>query len=200
MPTILTPGGSAGFERSVNPELSRVEAQGLFRSEICAHVEAHVGPIARVLHENQSQYVHLDVLVIPPSTRFPFTTLVTSGMSDRPMLAPYDEEEARNWARCEFVIGLPADWNGGSVDTWTDETFGPVAELLGAARYPHACESWIAPGHTIAPSGNGMLGSWTQKFSSVLVDWPYALPPELGRLQVSENEAINFYGLYFITP
>jgi len=56
--------------------------------QISDHVERHIGPIESVFHEIISDTVHVDVHFVPPTEARPWTTLVTSGMSDRPMAAP----------------------------------------------------------------------------------------------------------------
>src|SRR5271168_4489510 len=74
---------------------------------ITAHVERHVGPVARVIHETASQFVHVDILHVPPSAKRDFHVLVTSGLSDRPMNAPQGSEDCRY---AELYVCLPASW------------------------------------------------------------------------------------------
>jgi hypothetical protein len=75
------------------------------------HIEAHLGKIDSVFHELVSDLVHLDVHLIKPAAGRDFHTLVTSGMSDRPMSVPEGAEEYRY---SELLIGLPQDWPVGS--------------------------------------------------------------------------------------
>ena len=78
---------------------------------ISEHIERHLGPVSGVYHELLSDKVHLDVHIVPPSADFPFYTLVTSGMSDRPMTVPPGAsiEDAPPFA--ELCILLPSTWN-----------------------------------------------------------------------------------------
>ena len=57
---------------------------------ISRHVGRYVGPVAHVFHELVSDLVHVDVHLVPPQPNRDFVTLVTSGMSDRPMTLPPD--------------------------------------------------------------------------------------------------------------
>src|SRR5271155_3789322 len=78
---------------------------------ITAHVERHVGPVARVIHETASQFVHVDILHILPSATRDFQVLVTSGLSDRPMIAPQGSGESREDCRfAELYLCLPSEW------------------------------------------------------------------------------------------
>ena len=54
---------------------------------VSAHVEEFVGEPAHVFHEFLSDLVHVDVHVVEPRKKRNYYTLVTSGMSDRPMKA-----------------------------------------------------------------------------------------------------------------
>jgi hypothetical protein len=75
-----------------------------------------------VWHELASDLVHIDVHVTPPSPGRPRYTLVTSGMSDRPMSVPpgIDSRYA------ELMTALPADWPL-TAEAFRDEaTYWPV--------------------------------------------------------------------------
>ncbi len=56
--------------------------------EISDHIEAHIGEIHMVFHEIVSEQVHIDVHWVKPTKEHPFHTLITSGMSDKPMNTP----------------------------------------------------------------------------------------------------------------
>ena len=62
---------------------------------ITAHVARHVGPVAQVIHETASQFVHVDILHVLPSAKSDFHVLVTSGMSDRAMNVPEGCDDCR---------------------------------------------------------------------------------------------------------
>ena len=58
------------------------------------HVGRYVGKVRHVFHETISDLVHIDVHLVPPQPNRDFVTLVTSGMSDRPMDVPPDLRRA----------------------------------------------------------------------------------------------------------
>jgi hypothetical protein len=72
-----------------------------------AHIEKWIGKPATVFHELISDKVHIDIHIIPPSESRRCYTLVTSGMSDRPMKAP---EQRPDLAYAELFLSLPPDW------------------------------------------------------------------------------------------
>ena len=67
---------------------------------ISRHVGRYVGKVAHVFHEIVSDLVHVDVHLVPPQPNGDFVTLVTSGMSDRPMTLPADHCREHLRARC----------------------------------------------------------------------------------------------------
>src|SRR5688500_3683433 len=74
---------------------------------IANHIEKHVGPPDQVFHELVSTLVHIDVHMVAPTPQRNFFTLVTSGMSDKPMTVPEGAEEFRY---AEMAICLPPNW------------------------------------------------------------------------------------------
>ncbi|MFB6721297.1 hypothetical protein ACFCV3_14090 [Kribbella sp. NPDC056345] len=52
------------------------------------HIQTHFGPIDFVLHEVVGHLVTVHVYVIAPTAERPYQTLITSGMSERPMAVP----------------------------------------------------------------------------------------------------------------
>ena len=81
---------------------------------IADHVIAHIGPIANVFHEIKPDVVAIDLLVVGPSETRPVITLVTCGMSDRPIRIPIEDPD--DLARvpelrfAELLLCLPPDW------------------------------------------------------------------------------------------
>jgi hypothetical protein len=112
---------------------------------VASHVEKHVGPIAHFFHWPGPEIVHVDVLHVPPTTERPCHTLVTCGMSQRPMCAP---EAAPDCRYAELYLSLPPDWPV-RVDDAEERHVWPIRELAGLARLPHLSESWLWCGHTV---------------------------------------------------
>jgi hypothetical protein len=137
-----------------------------FADAIIRHVTRHVGAPAFVLHEIESELVHLDVHVVPPAAGRDDWFLFTTGMSARPMRVPGD---ARSSRFAELVMKLPRHWVFDRA-TWRREPrwFWPIRELRAAATLPHRHRTWLGPGHTImSPQGEAFDPS--TRLSAVIV-------------------------------
>ena len=114
------------------------------------HVRQHFGPIASVWHELASPLVHIDVHIVRPTPPRPCLTLVTSGMSEKPMAVPGGVEGNRF---CELMLSLPPDWPMGDDAFKDDRAYWPVELLKQIARLPRAQDTWIAEWHSV-PNGD----------------------------------------------
>lgn len=118
--------------------------------EISDHIEKHIGEIHMVLHELVSEQVHIDVHWVKPTKEHPFHTLITSGMSDKPMQTP---EEVDGCDYAELSICLPKDWKVSEEDFKDEKNYWPIRWLKYLARFPHEYNTWLGYGHTI-PNGD----------------------------------------------
>lgn len=114
------------------------------------HIERYFGPIAHVWHEIASDQVHLDVNVVEPSASRPHFTLITSGMSDRPMTVPAGSGAS---PYAELMLCLPADWPMTAPALDTTDDYWPIRTLKMAARLPHEYGTWLGEWHSI-PNGD----------------------------------------------
>ncbi|WP_224994400.1 suppressor of fused domain protein [Cesiribacter sp. SM1] len=167
---------------------------------ISNHIEKHVGTIASVFHEIVSDLVHIDVHWVKPSASFPFHTLVTSGMSDKPMTVPEGMEEHQY---AELCILLPADWeiNGDGLklmeEVFRDEkNYWPVRWLKIIARFPHEYNTWVGWGHTIPNGENAAPFAENTALGCMLLMPAVSLPTEFLELKINDHKTINFYCLY----
>lgn len=142
-----------------------------FLELIDQHITEHVGEPQTVIHEIASEFVHIDVHVVPP--RRPgrdFYTLITSGMSDRPMMTPR-QAKGRGFEFAELMLCMPSSWKIENYEVLTGESSEkdwPVIWLRRLARFPHEYKTWLWWGHSI-PNGdpplplstNTQLCGWT---------------------------------------
>jgi len=165
------------------------ENEGLHLEEIQTHLDEHLGTVETVFHELVSDVIHLDVLFLPAHPDKPYHSLVTSGVSDRPMAVPDDMED---FSRVELMVHLPADWPLDQQSLKNDENYWPIRWLKMIGRLPHDFDTWIGYGHTI-PNGNPAEPIANTPFTSVMLMPPYWHDPDFYQLQTKSGAKIFFF-------
>ena len=162
-------------------------------NRISNHIEKHLAPVATVFHEIVSELVHIDVHCIPASDDRPYITLITSGMSDRPMSPP---PEAKQYSYAELMICLPPDWPIKQESFRDENNYWPIRWLKRLARFPHEYDTWLFEGHTI-PSGDPPepFAENTQ-FCGWLLFPPLLVPDEFRELRVDSEKTIRFFAIF----
>ncbi len=161
--------------------------------EVGNHIERTLGPVENVWHEIVSDLVHIDVHPVEPSKERPCWTLVTSGMSERPMRVP---EGAEDFEYAELAICLPPDWPL-DMESFKDERiYWPVRLLKGLARMPHEYDTWLGPAHSIHNGESEAMTPYaanTKFCCSVLIPPLVMLPEEFGSLETSLGKRVHFH-------
>lgn len=201
MSTEITSGGSnvyryedhtpKGFELAIG-DGENIDA-------ISDHIEKHIGKIEFVFHEIVSDKVHIDVHWVKPGPDRPFHTLVTSGMSDKPMNVPQGVDSMEY---AELCILLPPNWNINAEsyalmeEVFSDENnYWPVRWLKHISRFPHEYNTWIGPRHTIPNGENADPFSANTKLGCMFIFPSICLPSEFTQLKLN-HKLIHFYSLY----
>ena len=152
------------------------------------HVERHLGPIDPVLHERESPIVHVDVLVVGPQDGVPYQTLVTCGMSERPMPVPADEAGPR----AELFLGLAPDWPL-EVEALRDERhWWPIRLLKQLARLPHEEGTVLWERHTVGDPTDAPFAEGTE-LCAALVAPPLLVPDGFRALEEPGADPIFFF-------
>jgi len=153
------------------------------------HIARYIGEPEMVLHEIDSDIVHIDIHCVLPGKGRNFTTLVTSGMSDKSMITPVEASEFRY---AELVMYLPSTWPLDREHSRLEEYYWPVRLLKDLTKMPHMLETWLGPGHTIA---NGEpaepYAANTRMCGSVLLE-PVLEPTGFRSLKASPVKTINY--------
>jgi hypothetical protein len=169
-----------------------------YANAIGEHITRHIGPVTDVFHEVQPHLVQLDILVVGPTADRPHITLVTCGMSDRPMRFPIEDPD--DLARvpelrfAELLLSLPPDWPLTPEAFQLEENYWPVRWLKRLARLPHVHEGWLGLGHTVPNGEPPAPFAASTRFCCWLIDQPLLVPKELQKLRIPEK-VINFYSL-----
>ena len=171
-------------ERSSEPAFGGEDLEA-----ISNHIEKHVGKIATVYHELISDLVHVDVHIVEPTDDKPYYTLVTSGMSDKPMQAQEGAEDCRH---AELLISLPATWQMSEEALKDKHNYWPIRWLKMLARFPHEFDTWIWYGHTLPNGERAEPYADNTKLCCALLLQPALAPEEFSELKVSEEKTIYF--------
>jgi hypothetical protein len=116
----------------------------------------------------------IELRVTKPTADRPFYTLMTWGMSGRPMSVPAGMEDL---AFAEVCLCLRADGPAPDDDYW------PVRLLKAVARYPHLTKTWVAWGSTVE---NPQPYDPAKRFVGALLTAPALLP--MGAEEVTRED------------
>jgi hypothetical protein len=189
-----SPGGSAllRHEQEAEPVLSVGDPELI--EAVGAHIERHVGEPAGVLHQILSPYVHVDIHVVPPSEERPWTTLVTSGMSERAMAAP--PELGEEFSRAELVLALPPEWPVDQESFADENVYWPFRLLQDLAALPHRFETWLWHEHTIPNGDPAEPYAPTTSLCCAMLGPPMLNGQEFGRLRLPDGRVVAFLAVY----
>jgi hypothetical protein len=148
--------------------------------------------VESVFHELVSDLVHIDLHWVPPQPERDYHTLVTTGMSDRPMTVPAGAEDFRY---AELVIGLPREWPLSEGAFQDERNYWPVRWMKQLARFPHEYQTWLAPAHTV-PNGDPPQPFAPNTGFCCWLLWPPALTAEeFVELKIDEHKTVHFMAL-----
>lgn len=152
---------------------------------ILAHIERYFGKIERRIHDFNPEFIGVDILVIPPSTKHPYTTLMTLGMGSRFMEGTPPELIPEGFGYDELFLCLPDDWEFSTENLW------PIQYLFDLAKFPFQNQSWIGAGHSLAY--DSYIGD--TNFSGFLITYPYEHGMEAFQFYLEEDLVIHFYNI-----
>jgi len=159
---------------------------------ISEHIQRHCGPIAGVMHELVSDLVHIDIHCVAPTKDRLHHTLVTSGMSDRPMNAP---EQVAECQYAELMLCLPPSWPLDDKSLEDGRHYWPIYLLKMLARFPHKFNTWLWWGHTM-PNGDPAepYADNTQLCCALLMS-PVRVDEGFESLEIAADKTIHFFSI-----
>lgn len=159
---------------------------------ITEHIERHIGSVSFVFHEQHSELVHIDVHCVAPTPERNIWTLVTSGMSQSPMIVPEDLPDSMF---AELVCFLPPRWPVSADAIGNESSFWPIRWLRMLARFPHRYKTWLGYGHTIPNGDPPEAFAPNTRFCGMLLAPPISTPPEFCEIVRPHNRDIRMYAL-----
>lgn len=162
---------------------------------VTEHLAPLLGEVELVLHEQESEFVHVDVHQFERADNG-WQVYVTTGMASRPMNVPAEVVDRDQYRYAELILFLPESWPR-EWDTLKQPEFGwPLTALRQAARLPHAYETWLWGGHTVSNPDGEPYGR--SSFVATLVAPSYLLPDEMETLSLPDGREIVFLTLAFL--
>jgi len=180
------------YEKQENQGWRPPNADNSFMEEVVAYFEAFFpNRETTVFHEIMSDFIHIDVHVMNPTSTEDFYVLYTTGMSDMPMSVPKEIKKGKNLKYAELVMLLPSTWNSGEMYTLStdmpDKDFWAISLIKFLARFPHEFKTWLGQGHTIPNGDYEPLLEGTEMNGVIL------LPHNTPQLTTKSGANINFY-------
>jgi hypothetical protein len=163
---------------------------------VSSHLRRHLGPIERVIEDEEQARLPVDVLVVGPTERRPFKIAVTCGMAARPMAPPEDFATCR---RAELFLGLPPDWQLDPESLTDAANAWPVRLLRQMARFPHLSGGWLWERHTVGRVEDPPHGPGTD-MNATLIAPAINTPSGFDLLQTREIEPVRFLALLPLHP
>jgi len=174
-------------------------ASASYRQEIIAHIEKHLGPITATFRREDSDSP-VDLLWLRPGANRPYHTLITLGLSDRPMDIPDDVANKNAAERAELMIMLPPEWNISPDNLNSEQGYWPIAWLTMLADFARTPGNWLGTGY-VFPNGDPMTEIADTPFSGVLVLPPFVSHPhEYYAFRSRDGTRLNLYALIPLYP
>lgn len=164
-------------------------AQPQHISQLESQIEKYVGKISSVWHELISDEIHIDIFVVKAQGRRKFHSLITSGLSAKPMQIP---EGAEAYRFAELMLCLPKDWPLAERDFEEEANYWPIRLLKKTIRYIHAANTWLAPGHTLE---NSTPYAGNTAFCGALIARPIRFPAAFSSMRLAKDDYLHIYSM-----
>lgn len=166
-----------------------------------AHIGRFIDGEPLVFHETDSDHMHLDVFMWAPTTQRPRWTMVTSGLSARPMAVPAGAE---HFARAELVMTLPEDCPSLSEiqrmpDSRAKRFEWPMRNMKNLARMTYLYDTWLSYGHSTRARRAIHQTYPRSQFSGMLIEAVQSMPQEASTFDVDDH-TVHCLGLYLLDP
>ena len=153
------------------------------------HICRWWGDAPEVFHEICSDYVHIDLHVVRACPGRPYHVVITTGMSDRPMMSSGGDPGRY----CELLLALPSDWPLQKEDFNDERFWWPFRQLKQTARFPHVFKTLLWYGHTIGNEDPPQPFHQTAPFCGGVLSIPVLCPNEAWSVHVREGKEVFFF-------
>ncbi len=159
---------------------------------IAQHIDTHIGTPEYVYREIETDVLAVSIHVVEPSPTRNYYTLITSGMSARPMTT-----DATHLRYAELLICLPNTWRMGQVAFQTDGDvyYWPLRWLKTLARLPHLTDSCLRLFQAVPNSDPPQPLAANTDLCALLIADPVLFDDGVRKLHVDDDRTVNFYGV-----
>lgn len=169
-----------------------------------AHLRTHLGEWDSVIGEEFSELIQLDLHLYRPTDERPWITLVTSGMSDRPMTNEQGVEVRR-----ELLMGLPREWPAFTdgprpvregEHEWSlleDEVNWPIGLLKYFALVHAEADSFLRWGYIVVNNYEEPY-AYVTSFVAAMIGPPVGYDPQLMKAETPRGE-VEYLAVYPLT-
>ena len=154
-----------------------------------AHIRKQLPGEGRVFHELITSQVHIDIHIRMPTPYRKFITLVTCGMSSRPMNAPYDFQKFK---LAELLMCLPPEWDLSESALGDVQKSWPIKCLRNLALRPHANDSWLWTDHLVPNGEPPRPYASDTKLCCALISRPILFRQDFVLLKLDEDRIVHF--------
>ncbi len=168
-----------------DPKLGAESAQDL--ELLGQHITQWWGDAPEVFHEIASEYVHIDLHIVPASADRTHHTVITTGMSDRPMKFKGEDRY------CELLLALPPEWPIKKESFVDEAVWWPFRHLKQTARFPHVYETFLWYGHTVANEDPPKPYHQTANFCGGILSIPMLCAEGARKLKIREKKEVFFF-------
>ncbi len=172
--------------QNLNPTVYSSEDE----KKIIDHIQKNFGVIQKIIKDDPSDDIRVDINIIYPTKKRNYYTLVTNGIGAKSMKVPHKYNEL-NIDRAELVITLPPDWN---INSREEKWFWPILFLRNLARSSFEQEAWLGVGHTIY-MGKGFLN---EKVDGFVLATPLLYGIDSSICRINHGKDVNFYSLVLL--
>lgn len=173
----------------------------LYFDAIVRHVNRTIGVTnTTIFHEIVSPHIHIDVLMVPPGWRRPWTTLITCGAGYRKMNTPTEETRTR----LELAICLPNTWPDLLPEPDSEKFIGPggwiVSNLQYYGRFPFLYNTWLGEHHTILHGEPPQALTENSELCCAMLAKPRRISnPDFQQLALPNGDIVHFWSVLFLT-
>lgn len=152
-------------------------------------------PTNIVMHEINSDDMHIDLEHFEPTKEFPYHIIATVGMSGYTMKdAPFKN--------IELIMFLPEYWQIDQESFKDDKWYWPIKMIKDAARLPYRTNSFLSVGHTFSNDAQNTPFDKSTTMCCGLITFPTWLDHDIFELNYgnkSKKKTVNFLCITAIT-